>query len=101
MRWKTGKLHVHPISADLEIISSSKDHLEILWYRKEKSWRWQDWRAMSPDKILRCEVPQVPGVIGVKEGHMDRKSHKFLQLECSTAFITLYHGFIITESNHC
>ena len=56
---------------------------------------------MSPDKILRCEVPQVPGVIGVKEGHMDRKSHKLLQLDCSTAFITLYHGFIITESNHC
>lgn len=57
---------------------------------------------MSPDKILRCEVPQVPGAIGVKEGRMDRKSHKFLQLECSTAFmIIIYHDFIITESSHC
>ena len=25
MRWKPGKLHVHPISADLEIISSARD----------------------------------------------------------------------------
>lgn len=57
---------------------------------------------MSPDKILGCEVPQVPGAIGVKEGRMDRKSHKFLQLECSTAFmITIYHDFVITESSHC
>lgn len=98
MRWKTGWLDVYSISAEPELFRAYGGESKSLGAEGSGGNR-----AMSPDKIFRFEVPQVPGVAGVKEGCMDRKSHKLLQLESVLwlLWIALCRDFTVIESSHC